>query len=428
MAAYLAKAGVDCVVLESALFPRPHVGESLVPSSTRVFNEIGFLDQMNKGGYVHKYGAVWTGASSSEAYSCNWDGLTACEGVDIRFDERPQEGVDQDYTYHVDRAEFDLALLQHADKLGAKVYEGVRVRTVDFSNGGCPKINFRIGDKEIAARARVVVDASGRRTLLGNQMKLRVPDPVFDQFAIHGWFEGYDRSAVETAGRSDYIFIHFLPVTNAWVWQIPITESVTSIGVVTQKKHFAKERSSREEFFWECLATRPDLYEGVRQARGVTPLREEGDYSYAMKRIRGDRFVMIGDAARFVDPIFSSGVSIALNSARHASQDVLEALETGVFDGTTFERYETITRRGTANWYEFISLYYRLNLLFTAFVEDPRYRLDVLQLLQGDVYDEDEPPVLKRMRQIVTAVEGDQNHVWHNLLGDLTSEAIRAEF
>src|SRR5260370_28263073 len=142
-AAYLAKAGLSCVVFERELFPRPHVGESLVPSSTRVFH----------------------------------------------------------------------------------------------------------------TNVRLVVDASGRRMLLGNQLKLRIQDPVFDQYAIHTWFEGYDRSILASEpSQNEYIFIHFLPLSKTWVWQIPITETITSIGVVTQKKRFAKSKQERQEFFWKSLA------------------------------------------------------------------------------------------------------------------------------------------------------------------------------
>jgi len=272
---------------------------------------------------------------------------------------------------------------------------------------------------------RLVVDASGRNTVLGNQQKWRIRDDVFDQYAIHTWFEGYDRNTV--AYKSDlnnYIFVHFLPITNSWIWQIPITEDITSIGVVTQKKHFAKSRESREQFFWECVGTRPELYDALKRARQLRPFKDEGDYSYAMKQLAGERLVLIGDAARFVDPIFSTGVSIALNSARFASRDVLGALESGNFGREAFSTFETTMRRGTKNWYNFISVYYRLNVLFTAFVNDPRHRLDVLKLLQGDVYDEEEPPVLTEMRQKVTEVEQNPRHVWHDLLGDLTANAF----
>ena len=129
----------------------------------------------------------------------------------------------------------------------------------------------------------------------------------------------------------DNILIHFLPVTDTWVWQIPITDTITSIGVVTQRKHFPKTREARQQFFWDCLASRPELYDAVRASAQVRPFKEEGDYSYAMSQIAGERFVLIGDAARFVDPIFSTGVSIALNSARFAHRDVLKALETDDF-------------------------------------------------------------------------------------------------
>jgi FADH2 O2-dependent halogenase len=127
-----------------------------------------------------------------------------------------------------------------------------------------------------------------------------------------------------------------------------------------------------------------------------------------------------------VDPIFSTGVSIALNCSRFAHKDILGALETGNFGREAFANYETTIRRGTRNWYNFISVYYRLNVLFTAFVLDPRYRVDVIKLLQGDVYEEDEPSVLTRMRNIVSEVEQSPKHVWHKLLGDLTASAFSA--
>jgi FADH2 O2-dependent halogenase len=156
----------------------------------------------------------------------------------------------------------------------------------------------------------------------------------------------------------------------------------------------------------------------------VRPYKDEGDYSYAMKQLCGDRFMLIGDAGRFVDPIFSTGVSIALNSARFAHRDVLGALERNDFSRNSFSTFETTIRRGTKNWYDFISVYYRLNVLFTYFINEPKYRLDVLKLLQGDVYDDAAPPVLREMKQLVTEVEQNEKHIWHKLLGDLTTNAF----
>jgi FADH2 O2-dependent halogenase len=117
-------------------------------------------------------------------------------------------------------------------------------------------------------------------------------------------------------------------------------------------------------------------------------------------------------------------VSIALNSSRFAHRDILRAFETGDFSRSAFSEFEATLHRGTRNWYNFISVYYRLNVLFTAFINDRRYRLDVLKLLQGDVYEEQEPAVLTKMRAIVTEVENNPKHVWHDALGDLTANAF----
>jgi 1H-pyrrole-2-carbonyl-[peptidyl-carrier protein] chlorinase len=432
-AAYLAKAGLKCVVLERELFPRHHVGESLVPASTRVLKEIDFIDQMDEVGFVRKYGAVWTADTNAAHYNHDWEGLEPECHADIRFEERQQPGVDRNYTWHVDRGKFDLLLLQHAHKLGAAVYEGVRAQEVDFSDPSLPRVKFAVGKQEMALKVRVVIDASGRHTFLGNQLKLKLNDPVFDQYALHTWFDHYDRksfaAAKNGASHEDYIFIHFLPLSNTWVWQIPITDTVTSIGVVTQKKNFEKSRESREKFFWNSLASRPQLHDALKAAKQLRPLKEEGDYSYGMKQICGDGFVLIGDAARFVDPIFSSGVSIALNSARLATEAIIKtANDGGVFNRESFSDFQATMRRGTKNWYEFISVYYRLNVLFTAFIEDPKYRLDVLKLLQGDLYDVDEPEVLRKMKDIVSDVEKRPNHPWHKLLGDLTNGAFRPTY
>lgn len=429
MGAYLGKAGIKCAVLEREIFPRPHVGESLVPSSTRVFKDLDFIPKLEDAKFPRKYGASWSADPVKRGYAHDFAGLDSDGNADIRFEERAQPGVDRNYTYHVDRGKFDLLLLQHAHEAGASVLEGVRATGVELPQGEDPVVKFNLGRKEMALTAHLVVDASGRNTLLGNQLKLKVKDTVFDQYAIHSWFEGFDRGSLAAKSEfGDYIHIHFLPITNTWVWQIPITESTTSVGVVTQKTHFSKSRESRERFFWDCLESRPALLDAARKANQVRPFKDEGDYSYAMTQVCGDRFVLIGDAARFVDPIFSTGVSIALNSARFASRDIIAALEKGEFSREAFRTYETTIRRGTKNWYEFIRVYYRLNVLFTYFIRDPRYRLDVLKLLQGDVYDEDEPEVLRKMRETVSAVEVDADHPWHQLLGDLTSNAFQPSF
>jgi FADH2 O2-dependent halogenase len=419
-AAYLAKAGLSVAVFESENFPRPHVGESLVPATTRVLLETGAMSEVDEAGFPRKYGAAWTSALREPGGDHGFGGGERFGEAEIEFSERDQAGVDRDYTYHVDRGKFDLILLKHAESLGAKVFQGVRVLKADLDDPDKVTLTCRLGPSELPVTARMMVDASGRQTMLGRQLRVKVSDQVFDQYAVHAWFEGLDRRALAGhEGKSDYIYIHFLPINDTWVWQIPITDTVTSVGVVTQKHRFAAANSDREGFFWDFISSRSDIFDALKQAKQVRPFKTEGDYSYAMKQICGDRFVMIGDAGRFVDPIFSSGVSIALNSARLACEDIVAAAEAGDFKAERFARFEKTIRNGVRNWYEFISVYYRLNILFTTFVQDPRYRLDVLALLQGELYGDEEPEVLRIMRETVSAVEDDPTHLWHPYLGTL---------
>ena len=154
MAAYLGRAGVKCLVLEHEIFPRPHVGESLVPSSTRVFSDLGFLDVMEARKFPHKFGAAWT-SSGPQVWEHYWtDDKPEDLAAIIRFEERDQPGVNQNYTYHVDRGEFDHELLKHAHRLGAEVQEGVRVRGVEFEAGRLSRVRYAVNGTETHATAR----------------------------------------------------------------------------------------------------------------------------------------------------------------------------------------------------------------------------------------------------------------------------------
>ncbi|TYK52731.1 NAD(P)/FAD-dependent oxidoreductase [Actinomadura decatromicini] len=431
-ASYLAGAGLSVVVFEGEVFPREHVGESLIPATTPVFNEIGVMEKLEEAKFPKKYGAAWTTAESRYTERTNFiknlehiQSAEVLRSAEILFSERDQPGVDRDYTFHVDRGRFDSILLKHSQSRGARVFNGVRVLNVDFSDPEIVTLTTRIGPRETTFTSRMVVDASGRQTLLGRQLKVKVPDPVFDQYAVHAWFEGLDRNALSSdPSEADFIFIHYLPINDSWVWQIPITDTITSVGVVTQKKRFRESGVDRDTFFWDFIASRPELHKELQKCEQVRPLKTEGDYSYSMKEICGDRFVLIGDAARFVDPIFSSGVSVAVNSARIASYDIIEAHKANDFSKERFATYERRLRRAVRNWYEFITIYYRLNVLFTAFVKDPQYRVDVLKMLQGDVYDEEEPKALAAMREVVEAVEADPEHLWHPYLGSLRINTV----
>lgn len=430
LAALLARAGLKTMMLEAEHFPRHHIGESLVPAVMPVLKESGALETIDKAGFSVKRGACWTTPGVSKGITPN-NGGKPFRHVTTHFSERIKADRELSYTYHVERARFDLLLLQHAQSQGAIVVQGTRAFDPQFDPDGVT-LTVRAGGAAGVSwpiRAKMLVDATGRSTLLGSREKLKVHDPVFNQYAVYTWFDGLDRAALTPSPEvSEYIAIHFLPDRNAWIWQIPITDTITSVGVVAQKERFREHGGDREGFFWKMVGLRPEIEQQLCAATVADIWRTEGDYSYSMRQICGDRFVMIGDAARFVDPIFSSGVSVALNSASFAAKDIIEAVAANDFSKAVFARYEQTLRRGMRNWYEFISLYYRLNIVFTAFAKDERYRYELVKLLQGDIYDEDAPAALVAMREIVTEVENNPNHLWHPYLGNLKASSAEPMF
>lgn len=393
MGAYLSKAGISNTIFEGAIHPRPHVGESLVTSTTRQFAQIGFLETMEREGFVRKYGASWHPPQRKS-------------DLHIEFKEFPQKGVDQDYTYHVDRAKFDMLLLKHAESLGSKVYQGTSVKSVIFEDGYAKGVRVRVAKQTIDVPCDMVVDASGRSTLLGAQLDWKQKDPQFNQFAVHAWFEDVNRGT-----RKDDIHIHFLPIERGWVWQIPISETVTSIGVVAEKGAFQEAKKDSAVWFKDLIGMAPDIEIAMADARQVNDFKVEADYSYSMQQLVDNGCVLVGDAARFVDPIFSSGVSVALASAEFASEQIIQCFKTGDFSKEALFPYEERLRRGTSIWYEFICLYYKLLPLFTKFIQSEEHRHQVLQLLQGEVYDRQDVPVLKAMRDYIEAVESTDGHL-----------------
>src|SRR5579875_817648 len=218
MASYLAKAGLSVAVVEGENFPREHVGESLVPATTPVLLETGAMPAVDAANFPRKYGAAWTTAETRKIDSLGYGGPAHdFRAAEVLFRERDQPGVDRDYTYHVDRGKFDHILLKNAESLGASVYQGVRVNRVEFG-GDMPVLQARLGGRPVGVPVRMVVDASGRRTMLGSQLKVKQNDPVFNQYAIHTWFDNLDRTALSPDRQHvDFIFIHFLPVTDTCV-------------------------------------------------------------------------------------------------------------------------------------------------------------------------------------------------------------------
>lgn len=399
---YLAQAGIDHVILERERFPRHHIGESLVTASNRVLHEIGVLEKLDREGFVHKRGAVWVPKSGRN--------ITEVEILaDTRFG-----GLD--YTFQVERARFDKILLDHAASLGSRVEEETVVTGVLMDGDRVTGVKARQNGQEREIRARFVVDASGRGTFLGSHFRWKKKDPIFNQYAIYSYFKGVDRGPERTANN---IHIHFLPTRRGWCWQIPMTPEVTSIGVVTEKEDFKRDGRDPGTYFKRHIESQPELSRRIADATQVDEFRTEGDYSYSMDNLSGPGFVLIGDAARFVDPIFSSGVSVALNSARFATAAIIPMLRGERSEEDARTEYEGHLTTGVRTWYEFIKIYYKLQNVFTHYLRKPSYRPELVRLLQGEVYEPGEVAILKRLREDIRKIEQAPDHVMRDDLTDI---------
>ncbi|MGH9247600.1 MAG: NAD(P)/FAD-dependent oxidoreductase [Acidimicrobiales bacterium] len=390
----LAGAGYSTVIIERDVHPRDHVGESLTPSTNPIFKQIGFLEKMEDAGFVHKPGACWTAPRAPVG-----------KFVEIRLAEFPPPGAIQSYTYNVERDAFDTLLLRHAHDAGVKVLQGVRVQAVLFEGDRAVGVRARVMDGwERDVRARFVVDASGRRCVLASRLGLKKKDESFNQFGIYSWFRGVEPGQPGTEGM---LFLHFLGLERAWAWQIPLRNGVWSVGVVTDKADFKKAKVDNEDFFASLMARSRTLRHNMRAAERIRPYWVEGDYSYKVERLYGPGWLLIGDALRFVDPIFSTGVDVAAYSALYAFE-ALDAVLRGDDEERRFGAYERRVSDGVEAWYELISLFYKLQNLFTYFAIRRRYREHVVRILQGNLYI---PESLARAREMISLMRDTYERV-----------------
>jgi 1H-pyrrole-2-carbonyl-[peptidyl-carrier protein] chlorinase len=368
----LAQNGHKALILEKDIHPRDHVGESLVPSTNIVFNRIGFLPKLEDAGFVPKRGSGWNGPRSPL-----W------KFVEIPLFELPLEDNPQPWTYHVERDAMDTMLLRHAHDAGVKVLQGVQVADVLFEDGRAVGVRAKASDGwERDLRAKVVADASGRRCLLASRFRTKTKDVNFNQFCIYSWFRNVERPSNHLYGWG---LFYFIGLNQAWGWQFPLRDGKESVGVVVDKEDFQKAGSDPEAFFKTAIGRSRQFSHTMRNAERIRPYWFEGDYSYKIDSYAGPGWIMVGDALRFVDPIFSSGVDVALFSALYAFEAIEQAWQTGD-EQKAFDGFHQRVTAGVDSWYETIRLFYKLQNLLTRFAVHKRWRPNVIRALQGAPY------------------------------------------
>jgi flavin-dependent dehydrogenase len=372
LATLLAQEGISTILLEKDIHPRDHVGESLTPSTNLVFERLGVLDKLNDAGFIHKPGTGWNAPRSPL-----W------KFIEIWLFEYPIPGGPQPFTYNLERDALDTIMLRHAHENGAKVLQGVKVKHVIFEEGRAVGVRAEVSDGwERDLYAKVVVDASGRRCLMANQLKMRHKDPNFNQFCIYSWFENVTEPPERYKG---FTLFYFLGMNQGWTWHIPLRQGKTSMGIVLDKEDFQKSGMDHEEFFYSLVKRNATFTDAMKDAVRVRPWWIEGDYSYKIDQFAGPGWLLVGDALRFVDPIFSSGVDVAMFSSLYAYETIVEAFRTGDEAGV-FGRYQARVETGVDVWYDLISMFYKLQNLLTRYATSPHRREAIVRTLQGNPY------------------------------------------
>jgi flavin-dependent dehydrogenase len=337
-ATFLARAGKRVLVLEKEIFPRFHIGESLLPCNMTIFRDMGVLPALQTAGFPRKFGAQFGLGNGS---------------ISTRFIFRQGRFNREPEAIQVERATFDHVLLKHARDSGADIREGW---TVGKSDSDADGVNVEARDPEGKVhnlRASFLIDASGRGNLTGNQENLREMHPTWKKLAIFGHFENVGLDSGEA--RTDTIVVR---LENKWFWIIPLTAEKTSVGLVIDKDEFAKSGGSPEEIFQHWIESSPPVKKRMENARRLDNLQTTADFSYYNRKFVGNRLLRVGDAAGFMDPIFSAGVFLAMWSGKLAAEVIQKSLAQGKPNRRLFSSYEKRIRKGIMFYWHVVEHYY----------------------------------------------------------------------
>jgi flavin-dependent dehydrogenase len=354
-ATFLARAGRRVVVLEKEHFPRFHIGESLLPYNREIFEEMGILPELESAALIKKTGAQFhLGNGSKSLYLVFRNG---------RFTREPE-------AFQVERATFDDMLLRYAEKCGAEVREGWTVsRYRSDSNGVAVEARSDSG-QQATFRGKFLIDASGRGNLSGNQDGIREIHPNLKKLAVFGHFADVRLDEGEKAG--DTVIIR---LENKWFWIIPLSAEKTSVGCVMDQAEFARAKESPADIFARVWQSSPPLRERMSNARLLGSIHTTSDFSYRNRSYVGQRLLRVGDAAGFMDPIFSAGVYLACYSARMAARIIDEAVRDSTDAAQALRKYDQKIFRAMRTYWEMVEGFYT-----TPFMEvfmSPRYRMSL---------------------------------------------------
>ena len=337
VATRLAQRGRSVAVFEKERFPRFHIGESLLPCSMPLFRDLGVLPKLEER-FLPKYAAEFVTADGTQSQRYAFaDGLLG--GSPSAFE--------------VERSELDEVLLDHAAEAGAHVEEAATVVRFDCDLSRGVSVVVRSADgTEATHEAEMLVDASGQNALLPSRLGLREMEPSLRNFAVFSHYEDVTRATGEREGD-----ISIVLVNEGWWWVIPQRNNRTSVGLVGPAKGL-KGQKPDEAFLNARIAATPYLVERLKSARRVEPVRTISDWSYKSRAIAGDRWLLVGDSGAFIDPVFSTGVYLAMTGAFDGADAIDQALRDRRFERARFVPYEERMRRLVGTYTAFVKGFY----------------------------------------------------------------------
>lgn len=366
-ATFLARAGKRVLLLEKEHFPRFHIGESLLPYNRRIFEEMGVLPVLEAAGFTKKLGAQFHLGNASKSLK-----LVFRNGCFTR----------ETTAFQVERATFDDLLLKHARASGAEVWEGWTVTRFAHENRHVAVTACGENGQAETFHAAFLLDASGRVNFTGNQEGLRVVHPSLKKLALFAHFEGVSLESGPAAG--DIIIVR---LENKWFWLIPLSPKKTSVGCVMDQAEFARSKLSPAEAFARIWQSSAEMTARMKNSQPVSPIQATTDFSYHNRRLASPRLLRLGDAAGFMDPIFSSGVYLAMYSGKLAARVVLDSLAAGDDGGRRLKVYEKKIFRAMDFYWEMVESFYTVPFMEIFLEPRPRFNLPdaVTAILAGEL-------------------------------------------
>src|SRR6266498_4091081 len=331
VASILEREGRSVVLFEKEVFPRHHIGESLMTDTYRTFQRMGLLEKLKESPFVRKYSVQFANQVGKESRPFYF------------FEAVHHESA---VTWQVTRAVFDQMLIEHAAEQGAAIHQGVRVTQVLFESDKAVGVEVQMSDgSRQSFYAKVVVDATGQSAMLSNKFRWRVRDPKLKKAVLYSYFKGAHREPDLNGGAT--LVLRTPPGSGGWFWYIPLENDITSVGIVADPDYLMKDRGKDlAKIFDEEVEKCESCRKRVAGAERVDKIYSIVDYSYRSKQCAGDGFILIGDAYGFLDPIYSSGVLLALKMAELAADSIHDAFRHDDFSAERLGQFQSKLDKG----------------------------------------------------------------------------------